>query len=249
MAAGESFRSGNLQPGFGLGENPQNVSLAADNTSIFVTRNQPWLRLVSNDTTAANRTFTLTSGPVDGYVLTLTLVPNGAVTTGRAQLLSTGNVNLSGGTWEPAVNDYLTLQWDALSATWREVARQGAGQQLVAGTYTPTFLAGTNVATATAGLAHYQRIGNQVFVSGTGSIASTAAANTASAFTVTLPIASDLAAAGDVTGSGDILSATGTASAGVVISAEITANTATFAYNAAQTAAGTLGYTFAYTVI
>ena len=246
MAAGETFRSGNLAPGFGLGENSLNVSLAADNTQIFVARNTPYIRLTSDNATATNRTFTLTSGPVDGYVLKIVLV---GTSSNKAELLSTGNVTLTGGTWTASVNDYIMLQWDALSAIWREVCRYQASTQTLSGTYTPTFTAGTNVATATAGLAHYQRVGNEVTVSGTGSIASTAATNTASAFGVSLPIASNLAAAGDLTGSGNLLSASGTASAGATITADTTNDRANVQYNAAQTAAATLGYTFTYTVI
>lgn len=244
-----TFRDANLQPGQALGNLPLNVALTADNQTINpgVT---PFIRVVSDNTTAANRTFTLFAGSYQGQQIVITLVPTSAgVATGRAQLLSTGNVNLAGGTWEPAVNDSLILQWDGTTGIWRELGRATAAQQLVAGTYTPTFSAGTNVATATTGVAHYIRVGTQVSVWGTGSIASTAATNTASAFTISLPIASDLAAAGDLTGSGNIISASGTASAGVTITADTSGNTASCAYNAAQTAAGTLGYSFSYTVL
>ena len=244
-----TFRDGNLQPGQALGNLPLNVALTADDQTINpgVT---PFIRIVSDNTTASNRTFTLFAGSYMGQIIYLTLVPTSAgVSTGRAQLLSTGNVSLTGGTWEPAVNDSLVLQWDGTSSKWREITRAVAAQQLISGTYTPTFTAVTNVATATAGLAHYARIGNEVMVWGTGSIASTAATSTASEFDISLPIASDLAAAGDLTGSGNILSATGTASAGVTITADTTNNRANCLYNAAQTAAGTLGYSFSYTVI
>lgn len=243
-----SFREGYLQPGQSLGNLPLNVALRADNQTINpgVT---PFIRLTSDNTTAANRTFSLFAGSFMGQVIYITLTANGAVTTGRAQLLSTGNTSLTGGSWEPAVGDSIVLQWDGMSAVWRELTRATASQLLLSGTYTPTFLAGTNVATATAGLAHYIQVGTQVSVWGTGSIASTAASDTASAFTITVPIASDLTAAGDLTGSGNILSATSVPSAGVVITAQTTLNTASCAYNAAQTAAGTLGYSFSYTVI
>lgn len=120
MAAGETFRSGNLEPGFGLGANSANVSLNADNIQIFVTRRAPRIRLTSDNATSTNRTFTLTQGPVDGFVLRLVLVgaPGNA-----AELLSTGNVLLTAGTWTAAVNSSITLQWDSLSAVWRENCR------------------------------------------------------------------------------------------------------------------------------
>jgi hypothetical protein len=244
-----TFKDGNLQPGQALGNLPLNVALTADNQTINpgVT---PFIRIVSDNTTAANRTFTLFKGAYQGQQICLTLVPTSAgVATGRAQLASSGNTVLTGGTWEPAVNDSLMLQWDGITSVWREIGRAVAAQQLVSGTYTPTFTAGTNVGTATAGVAHYIRVGTQVSVWGTGSIASTTATNTASIFTISLPIASDLAAAGDLTGSGNILSATSVASAGVTITAGTTDNNASCAYNAAQTAAGTLGYSFSYTVL
>lgn len=244
-----TFRDANLQPGQALGNLPLNVALTSDN-QIINPGVTPFIRIVSDNTTAANRTFSLFSGSYQGQQICLTLVPtSGGTATGRAQLLSTGNVNLAGGTWEPAVNDSLMLQWDGTTGIWREIGRTTAATQLISGTYTPTFTAVTNVATATAGLAHYARIGNEVMVWGTGSIASTAAANTASEFDISLPIASDLAAAGDLTGTGSILSATGTVSAPVVLTADTTNNRANALYNAAQTAAGTLGYSFSYTVI
>jgi len=244
-----NFQDGYLIAGQALGNLPQNIVLNADDL-VLNPRLTPFLRIVSDNATATSRSFSLFAGSYMGQIIYLTLVPTTAgVSTGKAELLSTGNVSLTGGTWTASVGDTLQLMWDGTSGLWREIARASASEILLAGTYTPTFTAGTNVATATAGLAHYQRIGTQIFVSGTGSIASTAATNTASAFTVSLPVASDLAAAGDLTGSGAILSATSVVSAPVIIVAETTANTATFSYNAAQTAAGTLGYSFAYTVI
>lgn len=244
-----TFHDGYLKPGQALGSLPLNVVLNADNLVINpgVT---PFIRVVSDNTTAANRTFSLFAGSYQGHQIVITLVPTSAgVATGRAQLLSTGNVNLAGGTWEPAVNDSIILQWDGTTGVWRELGRSVAAQQLISGTYTPTFTAVTNVATATAGLAHYARIGTQVMVWGTGSIESTTASDTASEFDISLPIASDLAAAGDLTGTGSILSATGVPSAAVVLTADTTNNRANALYNAAQNAAGTLGYSFSYTVL
>jgi len=248
MAYGETFRNANLVPGMALGELYYNVSLAADDTQINVGRN-PFLRLTSDNTTAANRTFTLVNGAVDGFVLHIALCAIGATATGRAELASSANVVLNGGTWSPAVNDTLTLQWDAAQTIWRELGRSGASTQLISGTYTPTLVAGTNVATATAGLAHYIRIGNEVTVTGVAAIASTAATQTASAFTATLPIASNLGATGDLSGTGSLAAATGTDAAPVWITGNTGSDIANFAYNANQTASATMTYTFTYTVI
>lgn len=242
-----SFRSGYLQPGTAVGNLPINVGLNADNLVVNVGSNG-YLRLVSDNATSTNRTFSLAGGAYMGQVLYITVVGS---STNQVELLSTGNVSLTGGTWTATVGDSIMLIWDGLASTqvWREITRATASQILIAGTYTPTFTAGTNVAVATTGLAHYYRIGTQVSVYGTGSISSTAATNTASTFGISLPIASNLAAVGDLTGSGNILSATGTPSASCTITGDAANDRAAVAYNAAQTAAGTLGYSFAYTVI
>lgn len=293
MAYGESFRNANLVPGMALGELYQNTTLSADDTQINVYRN-PFLRLSSDNTTSTNRTFTLTNGAVDGQILYINMVPLGAVTTGRAELASTGNVNLTGGTWSPAVNDVLMLQWDATSTLWREITRTMPGTTgtgsivystsptivtptltnptVTTGTFaTPaitsptisgtagnlfgttksaaTGVAGTNVASITPGVEHYIQVGAQVFVQGVGTIASTAAASTASAFTLSLPVASNLGATGDLSGSGVILSATGTESAPIIFTANTGSDLAAGAYNAAQTASATFTYQYTYTVI
>src|SRR5688572_3758495 len=155
-----SFRDGYLKPGAALGNLAMNVGLNADNLVINVGTNG-YLRLTSDNATATNRSFSLAGGAWMGQVLTITLVGS---STNAAELLSTGNVSLTGGTWTAAVGDSIVLIWDGMASTqvWRELTRAQAGQTLIAGTYTPTFTAGTNVATATVGLAHYYRIGTQV---------------------------------------------------------------------------------------
>lgn len=278
MAIGETFRNANLVPGMALGNLYTNVTLSADNTQINVYRN-PYLRLTSDNTTSTNRTFTLTNGAVDGQILIISLLPLGGVTTGRAELASTGNVNLTGGTWSPAVYDSLVLIWDAALVLWKELARTQPGStgtgSIVYSTSptitTPTLtsatisgtagnlyattraaatgVAGTNVATLTPGIEHYMRIGAQVFVQGVGSISSTAATQTASDFTLSLPVASNLGATADLSGSGVILSATGTDSTPIIITGDIAGDVASCVYNANQTAAATFTYQYMYTVI
>ncbi len=120
MAAGETFKSSNLVPGMALGQDPTNVMLTADNQYVQVAYGRVgFLRLSSNDTTAASRTFTLSNGAVDGQVMCVHFVSAASTT---AQLADSGNVKLSAA-WEPTVDDTLTLMWDKLSAVWREVAR------------------------------------------------------------------------------------------------------------------------------
>lgn len=240
-----NFHNGYLEQGAALGNLVLNVGLNADNIVVNM-RRRAFLRLVSDNATATNRTFALTNGAVQGQVVTITLVGS---STNAAELLSTGNVSLTGGTWTAAVGDSIMLMWDATSVIWRELGRASASAILISGTYTPTFTAGTNVASATAGVAHYLRIGTQVSVWGTGSIGSTTASNTASTFGVSLPIASNLGAVGDLTGTGSLLSAGTVVSTSASIVGDAANDRAAVSYNAAQTAAATFGYSFAYTVI
>ncbi len=115
----ETFRDGNLTPGQPLGALSQLASLGADNTAVLLLKKTQMLRISSNDTTAANRTFTLSNGYVDGQLLYLHMVSGSSTT---CQLADSGNVALSAA-WEPLQNDTLTLQWDQLSAIWREIGR------------------------------------------------------------------------------------------------------------------------------
>jgi hypothetical protein len=245
MAAGETFRSNNLLPGFGLGENVANVSLSADDTQIFVTRNAPFIRLTSNSATATARTFSLTSGPVDGYLLKICLVGGVGF---AAELLNTGNVLLTG-TWTAAVGDYLTLQWDAITARWRELARGGTSSTTTSGIYTPTMTVGANVVSASALQGIYQKVGNVVYVSGASLVTCTAATNTASQFFVSLPIASNLATAADLSGNANRQAATGTAFSAGTVQADFTNDRAQIDFNSSQIAAAGMVWTFSYLVI
>lgn len=245
MAAGETFRSNNLTVGSGLGENPLNVSLSADDTQIFVTRNNPVIRLTSNNATAANRTFTLTSGPTDGYVLKITLVGGVGF---AAELLNTGNVTLAGN-WTAAVGDYLTLQWNQLTGKWQEVSRGGTSSASSSGIYTPTMTTGTNVTTATALQGIYQRVGNVVYVSGASAVTTTTAANTASQFFISLPIASNLGTAADLSGNANRQAATGTAFSAGTVQADTVGDRAQVDFNSTQTTTAGMVWTFSYVVI
>jgi len=245
MAAGETFRSNNILPGFGLGENSNNVSLAADNTQIFVTRNAPFIRLTSDNATATNRTFTLTSGPVDGYVLKICLVGTGL---NKAELLSTGNASLTG-TWTAAVGDYLTLQWDALSAVWRETGRGGTSSSTSSGVYTPTMTVGTNVVSASALQGIYQRVGNVVYVSGASAVVTTAAAPTASQFFVSLPIPSNLATVTDLSGNANRQATAPADFAAGTVQADTVGDRAQIDFNSTQTASAGMVWTFSYVIL
>jgi hypothetical protein len=73
-----------------------------------------------------------------------------------------------------------------------------SGDADVSGAFTPTFTAGTNTTAGGSMVGLFAKKGSVVEFSIRGSITHTAGAPTASTFEVSLPIASDLAAAGDV---------------------------------------------------
>jgi hypothetical protein len=112
-----NFRDGYLDAGQPLGMLPQDVILVADDTSLVLNPKTSLLRLQSDNTTAANRTFTLQPGYVVGQELVIVFT-SGASTT--AQLLDAGNVALSAA-WTPVLNGTLRLVWTG--SVWVETAR------------------------------------------------------------------------------------------------------------------------------
>lgn len=91
-------------------------TLIADNTAITLTDEQ-LLLLASDDTTAANRTFTLVASSIVGHQLTI-IFTSGTSTT--AQLADTGIQKLSAA-WEPLQYDTLSLISDGTN--WIELGR------------------------------------------------------------------------------------------------------------------------------
>jgi len=92
------------------------VILIADNTAVSVAEER-LLLLASDDTTAANRTFTLTASSIVGHELTI-IFTSGTSTT--AQLADTGIQKLSAA-WEPLQFDTLSLISDGTN--WIELGR------------------------------------------------------------------------------------------------------------------------------
>lgn len=111
-----NFRSGYLQEGDPVGMTAFDASLTADNQVIDVS-NYTLVRITSDNTTATNRTFSITNGIVVGHQVLLTLVSAGAT---AADLQDTGNVNLSAA-WQPTQDDTLSLVWQG--SKWVEVGR------------------------------------------------------------------------------------------------------------------------------
>lgn len=116
-----NFRPGYLEQGSPLGNLRTDVMLSADNT-VINTSGVSYLAISSNNTTAANRTFTLTSSTLEGQVLYLVFEAGSSYT---CQLADSGNVKLSAA-WEPLQYDSLTLMWDKTAAAWIEISRNDA---------------------------------------------------------------------------------------------------------------------------
>ena len=241
MGTDLNFRSGNLQVGQALGNLPLNVTLAADNQVINpgVT---PLVRITSDNATSTNRTFSLTAGSFQGQMIYLTLVGS---STNQAELLSTGNVSLSIGTWTATVGSTLCLMWDMVSSLWREQGRSTGGDS---GRFTPAWTLGANAVSASALSSMYTRIGNIVTFSGQTAVVTTAAANTLTTIKASLPIASNFTVATDVAGAANRLSTTGTASSDCIISADFTLDLIQIDFNSAQTASALLTFTCQYEV-
>lgn len=116
---------------------------------------------------------------------------------------------------------------------------------VTSGTYTPTLTNGANVAASTAYVCQYMRVDNTVTVSGKVDLDPTTTGMVA--FTLTLPVASNIANYWDVGGSGvvDV--------GGVMLAAQITGNastnTAAFKFYANNTANQAVAFSFSYRVI
>lgn len=112
-----NFRDGYLVKGEPLGALPQDVTLTADDTTIILGQQTALVRLYSDNTTAANRTFLLPPGWIVGQDLSLVLM-SGASTT--CQLQDSGTVALSAA-WTPLQYDTLRLMWTGTN--WVEMCR------------------------------------------------------------------------------------------------------------------------------
>lgn len=112
------------------------------------------------------------------------------------------------------------------------------------GTYTPVSVVGANIASATVlGLARWGRSGNMVTVSGGVSVTPTAGAGTASAFTLTIPIASIMPSTTDLAGTASAINSADVAqiSAGT--------NVAAFQFTAATNAVRIYNYFYQYAIL
>lgn len=111
------------------------------------------------------------------------------------------------------------------------------------GTYTPTIVNDTNVSASTSRLTRWFRVGNEVTVGGYFGIDATSA-NVATIIRIDLPIASDLAAAQDLTGTAISSSLAG---ANMAIYADAATNTALFYAPGGWTNAANQQFIFTFT--
>lgn len=118
MSLGQNFRDANALQGMPLGMLTKTVLLVADNTAIDVAGTR-LLLLSSDNTTAANRTFTLVGSTLVGHELTIIFTSAGSTT---AQLADTGIQRLQAD-WEPVQYDSIELLSDGTN--WVERARAG----------------------------------------------------------------------------------------------------------------------------
>lgn len=128
MGETTNFRDGYLDRKSDFGSIASVVQLVADNQSIVMDGYQGLLRLLSDNTTATNRTFTISSGVTEGQRLII-ILESGSST--ACELLSTGNVKLSS-TWAP------NTQWSAIFLVWNgtywiEANRLGEGSLVEGG--------------------------------------------------------------------------------------------------------------------
>lgn len=103
---------------FGLPMKTVSPSLIADNQAVTIA-DETMVLITSDNTTAANRTFTLSNPSYDGQLLWLTIISAGATT---CELADSGNCALSAA-WTPQQFDTLLLIGYATGTKWLEVTR------------------------------------------------------------------------------------------------------------------------------
>lgn len=214
-----------------------------------------------------------TTGATDGQVLTYDLgtdswLPATASTVAALDDLTdvatagaaSGEVlTYNGATWDPqpvasaaadiTVDDAL---FTVLTGTDGQTVLDSVDDALAAalptfdsGTYTPTLTTTANVASSIVQDCRYIRIGDQVFVSGRVSITPTAA-NTATRWRITLPIASNIGGDNDLAGSG---AGDQTDESACNIRGDWGNDAARFECAPASTAQHLYAFTFGYTVL
>jgi len=174
---------------------------------------------------------------LDGTVYSLLVLPNGSIVAG-------GSFNYVGAIQCQSVAMYckpLSEAIDIIASLFELYSINSSG------TYTPTLTNTTNIAASTPYLATYQRIGNVIHVFGSLDVDPTAgAANTV--LGVSLPIASALTNAFQLSGTGTVDISTATRPA-VAIVGDVANDRATFLWWAPDGTNRNLPYHFSYLVV
>lgn len=123
-----------------------------------------------------------------------------------------------------------------------------SGGNVYSGTYTPTIANLANVAASSAAVCSYLVVGSIVIVMGSVAIDPTAAAPTATSFTMTLPVASDFAATTNCNGVFCAPNAATTSLPGGIL-AHVANNAAQFDFITNDTANRTHHFMFMYQII
>lgn len=118
--------------------------------------------------------------------------------------------------------------------------------EIISGEFTPTLADVANTAVLTAAVCQYIRVGTRIHVAGRVTVDPTLAAPTATQFTMTLPVSSNLAAVTDVAGTFHSHTIAGE---GGGIYADAVGNTAQFEYEATDTGNNVFFFTFTYKLI
>lgn len=150
-----------------------------------------------------------------------------------------------------AANYNLTLP-AALPLSQSALSTDTSGNQsfiaLDFGTYTPTGGAGSNIPSVTPQLSQWSRIGNIVTVSGITSITTTASGGTSS-FSLSLPVATTMAADSNCAGCGNPQTGTGADNPWQVQSTSSNRTVAQFLGNSGASGVSTVTFIFSYQVL
>jgi hypothetical protein len=157
--------------------------------------------------------------------------------------VAVGNALLSGGVG-------VAPAWGKIGLTTHvtgvlPVANGGTGQSAPSGTYVPTLTAVANVSSSSPNALQYVRVGNTVTVS--GFIGVTPTATGLVSIDVSLPIASNFAAANELVGAGWSAETAGFNAVQVIANA--TNDRAAINFYTSHTGVRAVGFTFTYTVI